>query len=161
MEMEISCLTILTRESEIVSVYMVYLQGISHQFEIDVINAFYNKFWNQFGKFFKRSWLFAFGIWKKGGFAFLICFFLVVNIYWCFDLLLFRWSWYMVWLLLGYLWWFVQMSAIFERLFSCYFVVSISHTRKFRKKNTHHIVFFTTNHGKSFFLKQFVFPGQF
>ena len=28
----------------IVSVYMVYLQGISYQFEINVINAFYNKF---------------------------------------------------------------------------------------------------------------------
>ena len=40
MEMEISCLTILTLGSEIVSVYMVYLQGISHQFEIGVINAF-------------------------------------------------------------------------------------------------------------------------
>ena len=44
MEMEISCLTVLARGSKIVSVYMVYLQGISHQFEIDVIDAFYNKF---------------------------------------------------------------------------------------------------------------------
>ena len=44
MEMEISCLTVLARGSKIVSVYMVYLQGISHQFEISVINAFYNKF---------------------------------------------------------------------------------------------------------------------
>ena len=42
--MEISCLTVLARGSKIVSVYMVYLQGISHQFEIDVIDAFYNKF---------------------------------------------------------------------------------------------------------------------
>ena len=84
MEMEISCLTVLARGSKIVSVYMVYLQGISHQFEMNVINAFYNKFWNQFGKFFKGSCFFAFGIWKKGGFAFLIHF-LVVNIYWCFD----------------------------------------------------------------------------
>ena len=115
MEMEISCLTILTRESEIVSVYMVYLQGISHQFEISVINAFYNKFWNRFGKFFKRSWFFAFGIWKKASFAFLICYILVVNIYWCFNLLLFRWSRYMIncsWNI------FDQVSAIFERLFS-------------------------------------------
>ena len=93
---DVNCLTVLARGSKIVSVYMVYLQGISHQFEIDVINAFYNKFWNQFGKFFKRSWLFAFGIWKKGGFTFLICYFLVINICWCFDFLLFRWSWYMV-----------------------------------------------------------------
>ena len=44
MEMEISCLTVLARGSKIVSVYMVYLQGISHQFEMDVIDAFYNKF---------------------------------------------------------------------------------------------------------------------
>ena len=44
MEMEISCLTDTGRGSKIVSVYMVYLQGMSHQFEINVINAFYNKF---------------------------------------------------------------------------------------------------------------------
>ena len=28
------------RESKIVSVYMVYLQGMSHQFEINAINVF-------------------------------------------------------------------------------------------------------------------------
>ena len=44
MEMEISCLIRTGPESKIVSVYMVYLQGMSHQFEINVINAFYNKF---------------------------------------------------------------------------------------------------------------------
>ena len=44
MKMEISCLTVLARGSKIVSVYMVYLQIISHQFEIDVMNALYNKF---------------------------------------------------------------------------------------------------------------------
>ena len=44
---------------------MVYLQVMSHQFEINVINAFYNKFLNQFGKFFKRSLFLAFGIEKK------------------------------------------------------------------------------------------------
>ena len=43
----------------------VYLQGMSHQFEISLSNAFYNKFWNQCDKFFKRSWLFAFDIWKR------------------------------------------------------------------------------------------------
>ena len=59
MEMEISCLTYT------VSVYMVHLQGTSHGFEINVINAFYNEFWNQFGKFFKRSCFFALGICKK------------------------------------------------------------------------------------------------
>ena len=30
--------------SKIVSAYMVYLQGMSHQFEINLSNAFYNKF---------------------------------------------------------------------------------------------------------------------
>ena len=39
-EMEISCLTALARGSKVVSVYMGYLQGMSHQFEINVINAF-------------------------------------------------------------------------------------------------------------------------
>ena len=43
----------------------VYLQGMPHQFERNIINAFYNKFWNQIGKFLKHSWFFAFGIWKK------------------------------------------------------------------------------------------------
>ena len=38
MEMEISYLTYT------VSVYMVHLQGTSHGFEINVINAFYNEF---------------------------------------------------------------------------------------------------------------------
>ena len=48
-----------------------------------------------FGKFFKCFWFFAFGIWKNEGFTFLICCLLVINIYCFFDLLLFRWSWYM------------------------------------------------------------------
>ena len=51
MEMEISCLTRTGGGSKVVSVYMVCLQGISHQSEI-----------NQFGKFFKHSWFFAFGV---------------------------------------------------------------------------------------------------
>ena len=62
MEMEISCYTRTSREIKNCSVYMVYLQGMSHQFEINAINVFYNKFGNHFGKFFKRSWFFAFGI---------------------------------------------------------------------------------------------------
>ena len=49
MEMEISCLTrtgpgIKNCSVYMVYVYMVYLQGMSHQFEINVINSFYNKF---------------------------------------------------------------------------------------------------------------------
>ena len=44
METEISCLTRTGPGSKIVPVYMVYLQGMSHQFEINVINALYNKF---------------------------------------------------------------------------------------------------------------------
>ena len=56
---------VLALESKIVSVYMVYLQGMSHQFQINVISAFHNKFWSQFGKLFKRFWFFAFDIWKK------------------------------------------------------------------------------------------------
>ena len=37
-------LPILPQGSKIVSVYMVYLQGMSHLLEINVINAFYQKF---------------------------------------------------------------------------------------------------------------------
>ena len=44
MEMEISCLSRTGPGIKNCSVYMVYLQGMSHQFEINVINAFYNKF---------------------------------------------------------------------------------------------------------------------
>ena len=44
MEMEISCLTHTGSGIKNCFVYMVYLQGMSHQFEINVINAFYNKF---------------------------------------------------------------------------------------------------------------------
>ena len=44
------------------------------------------------------------------------------------------------------------MSAIFERFFSCFIVVPISRTRKFRK-NTHTLPCFSLkNHGQSFFL---------
>ena len=39
MEMEISCPTRTGPGSKIVSVYMVYLQRMSHQFEINVANA--------------------------------------------------------------------------------------------------------------------------
>ena len=44
MDMEISCLTRTGPGVRNGSVYMVYLQGMSHQFAINVINAFYNKF---------------------------------------------------------------------------------------------------------------------
>ena len=37
-------LPILPQGSKIVSVYMVHLQGMSHLLEINVINAFYQKF---------------------------------------------------------------------------------------------------------------------
>ena len=56
---------VLAPGSWIVSLYMVYWQGLSHQFQINVINAFSIKFWNQFGKLFKRFWFFAFDIWKN------------------------------------------------------------------------------------------------
>ena len=96
MKIEISCLTRNGLGIKNCFCYMVYLQGMPHQFEINVINAFYSKFWNQFGKFPKHSWFFAFGIWKNGGYTCLICYFLMINIYCFFDLLLFRWSWHMV-----------------------------------------------------------------
>ena len=68
----------------------------SHQFQINVISAFHNKLWNQFGKLFKRSWFFAFDIWKKRRLYVFNFLFLVTNIYCFFDILLFQWSWYMV-----------------------------------------------------------------
>ena len=63
MEMEIGCLT--RAGSGIKNCFCllaIYLFLLSRQFEIIVINAFYNKFRNHFGKFFKRFWFFAFGI---------------------------------------------------------------------------------------------------
>ena len=73
---------------------------------------------------------------KNEGYTFLICYFLQ---------------------LFEYFWWFVQVSAIFERLFSCYFVVPISLTGRFRKINTHTHThtphcFSLKNNGQSFFL---------
>ena len=129
---------------------MIYLQGMSHQFQINVINPFHNKLWNQFSKLFKRSWFFAFDIWKKRWrYVFSLLFFLVITIYCFFDD-------HDTWLLLlEYFWWFIQVSAVFERLFKCYFTVPISLTRKFRDKKTHTHTpdcFSLKNHGQSFFL---------
>ena len=45
MEMEISCLTRTGPGIKNCSVYMVYLQGMSHQLEINVVNAFYNGYY--------------------------------------------------------------------------------------------------------------------
>ena len=84
---------------------------------------------------------------KSGGYTFLICYFLVINIYCFFD---YHGTWF---LLLEYFWWFVQVSAIFERLFKCYFAVPTSFTRKFRKTHKHTPGCFSLEkHGQSFFL---------
>ena len=53
---------------------MVYLQGMSHEFQVNVINAFYNKFWNQISKI----QILKFCFWqlkKNGGYKFLIRYF--------------------------------------------------------------------------------------
>ena len=136
--------TVLAQESKIVSVYMTYVQGMSNQFEINVISACYNMFWNQFDKFFKRSWFFLLPSEKKKAIRFLFAIFWVINISWFFDD---HGTWL---LLLEYFWWFSQVSEIFERLFSCCFVVPISLTRKYRKKHTHHTVFLWEIVGKVF-----------
>ena len=91
---------------------------------------------------------------KNEGFTFLICYLLVINIYCFFNE---HGTWL---LLLEYFWWFVQVSAIFERLFSCFFVVPIFHTRKFRKKTRTTMFFFEKSWAKVF-LKPFVFAIQF
>ena len=135
---------------------MIYLQGMSHQFQINVINPFHDKLWNQFSKLFKRSWFFALDIWKKRWrYVFSLLFFLVITIYCFFDD-------HDTWLLLlEYFWWFIQVSAVFERLFKCYFTVPISLTRKFRDKKTHthtRLFFFEKSWAK-FFLKSFVFAN--
>ena len=90
---------------------------------------------------------------KNGSDTFLICYFLVINIYCFFDD-------HDTWLLLlEYFLWFVQVSAVFERLFKCYFAVPISLTRKFRKKHTHTLPCFSLkNHGQSFFLNHLFLP---
>ena len=90
---------------------------------------------------------------KNGGNAFLICYFLAINIYCFFDDC---GTWL---LLLEYSLWFVQVSTVFERLFKCYFAVPISLTRKFRKKHTHTLPCFSLkNHGQSFFLNHLFLP---
>ena len=60
-------------------------------------------------------------------------------------------------LLLEYFVWFVQVSTVFEKFFKCYFAVSISLTRKLRKK-THILqtVFLWIIMGKSFLLNHLV-----
>ena len=146
---------VLTPESEIVSVYMVYLQRMSHQFQIDVISAFYSKFWNQFSKLF----FLVFSFWhlkKTDAIRLQFAIFLVINIYCFFDD-------HDTWLLLlEYFLWFVQVSALFERLFKCYFAVPISLTRTFRKKaHTHNRRFSFEKSWAKFFLKLFVFAIQF
>ena len=152
MEMEISCLTRNGRGIKncfcLHGIFTGNVSAIWNKCDI----AFYNKFWNQLGKSFKHFCFFTFGIWKNGGFTFLICYFLKINIYCFLDLLLFRWSWYMV-TALGIFLMICQVSTIFERLFSSYFVVPISHTKKIRKKSTHthysHVFLWKTM-GKSF-----------
>ena len=135
---------------------MEYLQGMSHQFQINVISAFYNKFCNQFTKLFKRSWFFAFDICKKRRrYVFNLLFFLVINIYCIFDD-------HDTWLLLlEYFLWFAQVSAFSERLFKCCFVVPISLTRKFRKKHAQTRLFFFQKLREKFFLKLLLFAIQF
>ena len=139
---------------------MVYFQGMYHQFEINVINAFYNKFWSQFGKFFKRSLIFAFGVWRKNeGFTFLICYLLVINVYCFFDLLLFQWSWYMVTAPAIFL---MICSSVCDFCKVVFMLFCSSHLKytKFRKKTQNTMFFFEKSWAK-FFLKPFVFAIQF
>ena len=128
---------------------MVYLQGMSHQSQINVISAFYNKFWNQFDNFFKRSWLFAFDIWKKRRWY-------VCNISFFYWLIFIAFSMIMIH---GYCSW-----NIFDDLFKCLRFLKgclnailqfPSHLQENLeiKKHTHTPDCFSLkNHGQSFFL---------
>ena len=93
---------------------------------------------------------------KRRRYAFNLLFFLVINIY-CFL------NDHDAWILLfEYFLWFVQVSAVFESLFKCYFAVPISLPRKFRKKtHTDTRLFFFEKPWAKFFLKPFVFAIQF
>ena len=64
---------------------MVYLQGMSHQFQINVINTFYNKFAIGLVNFLNVLGFLLLTSEKNGGDTFLICYFLVINIYCFFD----------------------------------------------------------------------------
>ena len=129
---------------------MVYLQGISHQFEINVIYVFYNNFWNYFGKFFNVLGFLLLASKKNGGFTFSICCLLMINIYWFFDLLLFQWSWHIFTapgIFLMICWSVCNFWKVVFMLFCC------SHlTKKFRKKKHTLTCFSLKNHGQSFFL---------
>ena len=105
---------------------MVYLQGMSHQFQINVINTFYNKFAIGLVNFLN---VFCFWHLKKAeALRFQFAIFLVINIYCFFD------DHDICLLLLEYFLWFAQVSTFFERLFKCYFAAHISLIRKIRKK---------------------------
>ena len=64
---------------------MVYLQGMSQQFQINVVNVFYNKCWNQFGKLLNALGFLLLSSEKNRCNTFLICYFLVIDIYCFFD----------------------------------------------------------------------------
>ena len=111
----------------------VCLPGMSHYFAINMNHGFCNKVWNQLGNFFKRSWFFAFGIWKKRRL--------------CVSNLLF-----LLWLI------FIPFSMIiahdycFSNIFNDFFKCHL--TKNFRKKKHTHTLhcFSWKNHGQSFFL---------
>ena len=154
MEIEISCLPRAGRGTKsCFCLQYIFLQGMSHQFEVNVIIAFYNKFWNQFGKFFKHSWFFAFGIWKNEGFTFLICYyFSVINIYCFLDLLPFRWSWYMIIAPGIFLMICSSVCDFWKVVFMLFCSFLISHTKKIRKKHTHTTMFLFEKSWGKFFL---------
>ena len=162
MEMEISCLPRTGLETKsCFCLQYIFLQGMSDQFEVNVIIAFCNKFWNQFGKFFKHSWLFAFGTWKNEGFTFLICYyFSVINIYCFLDLLPFRWSWYMI-IAPGIFLMICSSVCDFWKVVFMLFCSFSSHIQKKSEKNTHTTMFLFEKSWAKFFLKPFAFAIQF
>ena len=64
---------------------MVHLQGMSYQFQISVINTFYNNFEINLVNFLNVLGFLLLTSEKNGGYTFLICYFLVIDIYCFFD----------------------------------------------------------------------------
>ena len=144
---------------------MVYLHGMSHQFEINVINAFHDKFCNDIGKFLKSSCFFVFGIQKKRR-LYVFNFISFARICYLLCLLLFRFIAVSVIMVHGYYSWniFDDLFKYLQFLKGCFhaFMQFPSHTQEHvEKKNTHTTMFFFEKSWAKFFLKPFVFVIQF
>ena len=131
------------------SVYMVHLQGISNQFKIMWSMHFITNFGISLVNFLNVLGFLLLASEKNGGYTFLICYFLVINVYFFFNLLLFQWLWYIV-TALGI---FLMICSSVCNLWKVFYAILLfpSHLQEnLEKKHTHHTVFLWKSMGKVF-----------